>query len=159
MVPMQQTQVPSLVEELRSRRLHGMANLHPLPPKKTSEEKSVGFHELGQTLEDGERQGSLMCYSPRGSKELDMMWRHRLSLFNWNPINPKGKTEKTFQLQQVGVPPHSISPSLPTAAPGAHLGNPELREHSHFYFTGGEKDAGNETRGRWMACSMVQGSS
>ena len=34
MLPMQQTQVPSLVEELRSRMLCGMANLHPHPPKK-----------------------------------------------------------------------------------------------------------------------------
>jgi len=28
--------------------------------------------ELGQTLGDGEGQGSLVCYSPLGRKELDM---------------------------------------------------------------------------------------
>ena len=29
-------------------------------------------HELEQTLGDSEEQGSLMCYSPWGRKELDM---------------------------------------------------------------------------------------
>ena len=29
-------------------------------------------HEFKQTLEDGEGQGSLVCYSPRGRKESDM---------------------------------------------------------------------------------------
>ena len=29
-------------------------------------------HELGQTLGDGEGQGSLVCYSPCGCKDLDM---------------------------------------------------------------------------------------
>ena len=31
----------------------------------------VVVHELGQTLGDGEGQGSLACYSPWGHKELD----------------------------------------------------------------------------------------
>ena len=31
--------------------------------------------ELGQTLGDGEGQGSLACCSPWGRKELDMTWR------------------------------------------------------------------------------------
>ena len=40
----------------------------------------VGWHhrfsgyELGKTLGDGEGQGSLVCCSPRGFKELDMTW-------------------------------------------------------------------------------------
>ena len=32
-------------------------------------------HEFEQTLEDGERQGSLVCCSPWGRKELDMAER------------------------------------------------------------------------------------
>ena len=32
-------------------------------------------HELGQTLRDGEGQGSLACCSPWGFEELDMTWR------------------------------------------------------------------------------------
>ena len=32
-------------------------------------------HELGQTLGDGEGQGSLVCCSPWGRKESDMTWR------------------------------------------------------------------------------------
>ena len=31
-------------------------------------------HELGQTLEDSEGQGSLACCSPWGCRELDMTW-------------------------------------------------------------------------------------
>ena len=30
-------------------------------------------YELGQTLGDGEGQGGLVCYSPRGHKESDMI--------------------------------------------------------------------------------------
>ena len=33
---------------------------------------NLNEHELGQTPEDGEGQGSLLCCSPRGHKELDM---------------------------------------------------------------------------------------
>ena len=32
-------------------------------------------HELGQTLGDGEGQGSLECCSPWGHKESDITWR------------------------------------------------------------------------------------
>ena len=32
-------------------------------------------HELGQTLGDGEGQGSLECCSPWSCKELDTIWR------------------------------------------------------------------------------------
>ena len=32
-------------------------------------------HELGQTPGDGEGQGSLVCCSPWGQKELDTTWR------------------------------------------------------------------------------------
>ena len=31
-------------------------------------------HELGQTLGDGEGQGSMACYNPWGHGELDMTW-------------------------------------------------------------------------------------
>ena len=31
-------------------------------------------HELGQTLQDGEGQGSLACYSTWGREESDMTW-------------------------------------------------------------------------------------
>ena len=42
-----------------------------------TEDEMVGWHhrldghELGQTLEDSEGQGSLVCYSPWGCKESD----------------------------------------------------------------------------------------
>ena len=45
-----------------------------------TEDEMVGWHywfkghELGQTLGDGEGQGSLACYSPWGPKELDTTW-------------------------------------------------------------------------------------
>ena len=45
-----------------------------------TEDKIVGWrhrlhgHELGQTLEDGEGQGSLVCCSPWGRKESDTTW-------------------------------------------------------------------------------------
>ena len=32
-------------------------------------------HELGHTPGDGERQGSLVCYSPWGSEESETAWR------------------------------------------------------------------------------------
>ena len=34
----------------------------------------INEYELGQTLRDGEGQGSLVCCSPWGHKELDMTW-------------------------------------------------------------------------------------
>ena len=43
-----------------------------------TEDEMVGWHhqlnghEFEQTLGNGERQGSLVCYSPWGRKELDM---------------------------------------------------------------------------------------
>ena len=46
-----------------------------------TEEEMVGWHhqlnghEFQQALGDGEGKGSLECYSPRGSKELDMTER------------------------------------------------------------------------------------
>ena len=48
--------------------------------KRVTEDETVGWHhqfnghELGQTLGDGEGQGSLACYSPWGCKESDMTW-------------------------------------------------------------------------------------
>ena len=45
-------------------------------------------HELGQTLGDGEAQGSLVCCRPRGHKEADMAWRlNNNSLQNCEIIN------------------------------------------------------------------------
>ena len=46
--------------------------------KRASEDEIAGWHhqcnehELGQTLGDGEGQGSLRCYSTRGCKKFDM---------------------------------------------------------------------------------------
>ena len=48
--------------------------------KGVTEDELVGWHhrldghELGQTLGDGEGQGSLACYSPWGWEESDMTW-------------------------------------------------------------------------------------
>ena len=48
-----------------------------LQEKGTTEAEMVGWHhqfnghKLGQTLGDGEGQGTLACYSPWGHKELD----------------------------------------------------------------------------------------
>ena len=48
--------------------------------KNAAEDEMVGLHhrcnghELGQTLGDGEGQGSLACYNPWGHEELDMTW-------------------------------------------------------------------------------------
>ena len=45
-----------------------------------TEDEVVGWHhrlngrELGQTLGDGEGQGSLVCFSPWGQGELDTTW-------------------------------------------------------------------------------------
>ena len=49
--------------------------------KRETENEMVGWHhrfnrrELGQTLGDGEGQGSLACYIPWGRQESDMTWR------------------------------------------------------------------------------------
>ena len=49
--------------------------------KRASEDEMAGWHhrckghDLGQTLGDGEGQGSLACYIPWGRKESDMTWR------------------------------------------------------------------------------------
>ena len=48
--------------------------------KRATGDEMVGWHhrfnrcELGQTLGDGEGQGSLACYSPWGCRESDMTW-------------------------------------------------------------------------------------
>ena len=45
-----------------------------------TEDEMVGWHhrckgcELGQTLGDGEGQGSLGCYNPWGHEKSDMTW-------------------------------------------------------------------------------------
>jgi len=49
--------------------------------KRATEDERVGWHhqcnghELGQTLGDGDGQGSLACCSPWGHEELDTTWR------------------------------------------------------------------------------------
>ena len=49
------------------------------PESRVTKDEIVGWHQqfnghdLGQTAEDGEGQGSLACCSPRGHRELDMM--------------------------------------------------------------------------------------
>ena len=46
-----------------------------------TEDEMVGWHhqlnghEFEQLLGDGEGQGGLVCYSPRGCKESDMTWQ------------------------------------------------------------------------------------
>ena len=46
-----------------------------------TEDEMVGWHhcldghEFEQALGDGEGQGSLVCYSPWGRKESDMIWQ------------------------------------------------------------------------------------
>ena len=48
--------------------------------RRVTEDEMVGWyhrlngHELGQTPEDGEGQGSLACCSPWGHKESDVTW-------------------------------------------------------------------------------------
>ena len=48
--------------------------------KRATEDEMVGYHHpfnghvLGQTLGNGERNGSLACCSPWGHKKLDMTW-------------------------------------------------------------------------------------
>ena len=39
--------------------------------KRVSEDETVGWHERGQTLGDGEGQGGLACCSPWGGRESD----------------------------------------------------------------------------------------
>ena len=51
-------------------------------------------HELGQTLEDGEGQGGLVCCSPWGHKESDMTGR-----LNNNNITESQKKLTQDQLQ------------------------------------------------------------
>ena len=64
--------------------------------KRATEDEMVGWHhwfnrhEFGQTLGDGEGEGSLACYSPWGRKELDTTerlnwteWLTTLSIFPW----------------------------------------------------------------------------
>ena len=49
--------------------------------KRATEDEMIGWrlwfngHEFGQTLGDGEGQGSLACCSPQGREESDMTWR------------------------------------------------------------------------------------
>ena len=59
--------------------------------KRASEDEMIGWHhrcnehEFGQTSGDGEGQGGLACYSPRGHKDLDMNGQ----LNNNNNVNRK----------------------------------------------------------------------
>ena len=66
-------------------------------------------HEFEQTLGDGERQGSLVCCSPWGHKELDMTE----GLNNSNLAScTRGKTEETRR----------------TTVPQAHEGKPQSQK-------------------------------
>ena len=64
-----------------------------------TEDEMVGWHhqcnghELGQTLRDGEGQGSLVCCSPWGHKELDTTWS--LNNNNIMPCEQARKSEST----------------------------------------------------------------
>jgi len=64
--------------------------------KGTTEDEMVGWHhlldghEFEQALGVGDGQGSLVCYSPRGCKELDMTER-----LNW--------TDSLLQLQKTSI--------------------------------------------------------
>ena len=57
--------------------------------KRVTEDEMVGWHhwfnehELGQTLGDGEGQGSLACCSPWGHEESDMTWRLNNNNKSW----------------------------------------------------------------------------
>ena len=44
-------------------------------------------HELGQTPEDGEGQGSLACCSPWGHEESDTTWQLNNNMYKENYIN------------------------------------------------------------------------
>ena len=58
--------------------------------KRVSEDEMVGWyhrcneHELGHTLEGGEGEGGLACFSPRGRKELDTTGDCTAAATTWN---------------------------------------------------------------------------
>ena len=68
--------------------------------KGTTEDEMAGWHHqsngyvLGQTLGDGEGQGSLMCWSPWGHEELDTTWQ---------PNNNKGSMQWRVAETKAGV--------------------------------------------------------
>ena len=57
-------------------------------------------HELGETLGDGEGQGSLACCSLWGHRELDMTWQLNNSNKNihWRIYFTKSRLSKIFTL-------------------------------------------------------------
>ena len=67
------------------------------------EDEMVGWHlrlkghKFEQTLGDSERQGSLMCCSPWGRKEVDMTWQ--LQRQQWHTV----KTEFCTELVQIEI--------------------------------------------------------
>ena len=60
--------------------------------KGMTEDEMIGWHELGQTLGDGEGQGSLACCSPWGCKESDMTERLSNNIIQFNLEFPKTKS-------------------------------------------------------------------
>ena len=70
--------------------------------KGMTEDEMVGWHpwfnglEFEQTPEDGERQGSLVCYSPWGHKELDTNWQ-----LNWTDQAITGHEVKETNLNKL----------------------------------------------------------
>ena len=71
----------------------------------------VRWHELGQTLGDGEGQGSLMDCSPRGRKESDTTEQLTLALLfhlqlgGLCVVNPQRKTQKLYRISLFFLPP------------------------------------------------------
>ena len=57
----------------------GLESLRARQKKRVTKDEMVGWHhwfnELGQTLGDGEGQGSLACCSPWSREESDMIWQ------------------------------------------------------------------------------------
>ena len=101
--------------------------------KRVTEDEMVGWHdplsghELGQTLGDGEGQGSLVCCSPLSCKESGMAWWLNSNSVHWQPVH-HGTHEgvswdrQWVKDQKLNQNPHF--PSLPSTYPPpsfAHL--------------------------------------
>ena len=75
---------------------------------RTTEDEMVGWdhqfnaRDLEQSLGDGEGQGSLACYSPKGHKELDTTWQLNNSKTCFLLIVPSCGMQFTRQPQRGG---------------------------------------------------------
>ena len=81
--------------------------------KRAAEDEMVGWHhqlsghELGQTLGDGEGQGSLMCCSPWGSQRI----RHDLATEQWHDYSRNfSKVYHTYVVQPPQYPLKNTGP-------------------------------------------------